>query len=428
MGTEGFSRESALLYHRCSPSAILGVDARGQTPTRVGPTADGRSAPGTSARRRPARAGRRPRHRSPGAARQRRRRASPSPTQRQSPLYRSAVGDELVYVHDGNARLDSVFGRLTVEAGDYVVVPAGTTHRWIVPATGAVGALVIESSGHVASPTSTSRRTASCSNTRRTPSATCASRPIVDDDSRAASRTADVPVLVRNPHRLDAVPPRHHPFDVVGWDGCVYPYAFNIGDFEPIVGRCTSRRRSTRPSSCPAPSCARSCRGCSTSTPTPSRCRTTTNTDSDEVLFYSAGNFMSRAGSGIDVGSISYHPAGFVHGPQPGHAQLTGALEDGQGERVPDAQERDEDGQGEHGVHETEHLVDEGELLGLVLVLVEHLRPGERRRLLLHRGERLLLGHVTGAADEDLGVQLVDEVGLVGLHAETQFPAGWFSP
>jgi homogentisate 1,2-dioxygenase len=110
-----------------------------------------------------------------------------------------------------------------------------------------------------------------------------------------------------------------HPFDVVGWDGSLYPYAFNIGDFEPIVGSlhqpppvhqtfegsnfvvCSfvPRYYDFHPDAIKVP-------------------YHHANVDSDEVLFYSAGDFMSRAGSGIGVGSISLHPAGFVHGPQPG--------------------------------------------------------------------------------------------------------------
>jgi homogentisate 1,2-dioxygenase len=110
-----------------------------------------------------------------------------------------------------------------------------------------------------------------------------------------------------------------HPFDVIGWDGCLYPWAFNIADFEPIVGRihqpppvhqtfagtgfavCSfvPRLYDTHPQAVKIP-------------------YHHANVDTDEVLFYSAGEFMSRSGSGIDVGSISLHPAGFVHGPQPG--------------------------------------------------------------------------------------------------------------
>jgi homogentisate 1,2-dioxygenase len=110
-----------------------------------------------------------------------------------------------------------------------------------------------------------------------------------------------------------------HPFDVVGWDGCLYPYAFNIGDFEPITGRvhqpppvhqtfegpnfvvCSfvPRKVDYHPQAVPVP-------------------YNHHNVDSDEVLFYTGGSYEARKGSGIGQGSISLHPAGLTHGPQPG--------------------------------------------------------------------------------------------------------------
>jgi homogentisate 1,2-dioxygenase len=116
----------------------------------------------------------------------------------------------------------------------------------------------------------------------------------------------------------------NHPFDVAGWDGCLYPWALNIADFEPIVGRlhqpppvhqtfegpgfvvCSfvPRLYDFHPDAIKVPYHHH-------------------NTDGDEVLFYSAGDFMSRAGSGIGVGSISFHPSGFVHGPQPGSVEAS---------------------------------------------------------------------------------------------------------
>ena len=114
----------------------------------------------------------------------------------------------------------------------------------------------------------------------------------------------------------------HHPFDVVGWDGCLYPYAFNIADFEPITGRvhqpppvhqtfegpnfviCSfvPRKVDYHPLSIPVP-------------------YNHHNVDSDEVLFYTGGNYEARRGSGIGQGSISLHPSGLTHGPQPGAAE-----------------------------------------------------------------------------------------------------------
>jgi len=229
-----------------------------------------------------------------------------------SPLYRNSTGDELLYIQEGSAILESVFGAMRVDAGDYVVVPAGTTHRW-VPA-GRVDALVVEARGHIDPP----RRYLSGDGQF------LEHAPYCERDLRAPDRPLlvegeHIEVLVRSAGGLSRHTHRHHPFDVVGWDGALYPWAFNIRDFEPIVGRihqpppvhqtfegpgfvvCSfvPRLFDFHPDAVKVP-------------------YHHANTDSDEVLFYSAGNFMSRAGSGIGVGSISYHPAGFVHGPQPG--------------------------------------------------------------------------------------------------------------
>ena len=131
--------------------------------------------------------------------------------------------------------------------------------------------------------------------------------------------TGEFRMVVKARNTLTEVLLDHDPRDVVGWDGYYYPWALNIEDFEPIVGRlhqpppvhqtfaadgfviCSfvPRLYDFHPDAVKVP-------------------YHHANTDSDEVLFYSAGNFMSRAGSGIGVGSLSFHPAGFVHGPQPG--------------------------------------------------------------------------------------------------------------
>jgi len=321
LGTEGFSRESALLYHRCSPSAILGVE-----PVEVPAPASG--------------GGVGPRHlRTSGlpdgddlVTGRRRLLANPDVTiafarsAGASPLYRSVAGDELVYVHDGQAVLESVFGALAVDAGDYVVVPAGTTHRW-VPGAGGAAVLVVESSGHVRIP-----------DRYLSPHGQLLEgAPFSERDLRAPAqpldvRGEDVPVLVRT--RDGWLRYRHatHPFDVVGWDGCLYPHALSIHDFEPIVGRIHQPPPVHQTWALPgAVVCSFVPRPYDFD---PDAVRVPYhhhNVDSDEVLFYAEGDFMSRAGSGIGRGSISLHPAGFAHGPQPGSAERAEAV-DGTGE------------------------------------------------------------------------------------------------
>ena len=149
--------------------------------------------------------------------------------------------------------------------------------------------------------------------------------PYCERDLRGAGRAAAR--RGRGRRGVRPAPPRagprftyaNHPFDVVGWDGCLYPWAFSIHDFEPITGRvhqpppvhqtfqgpnfviCSfvPRKVDYHPLAIPVP-------------------YNHHNVDSDEMLFYTGGNYEARRGSGIEQGSISLHPSGFTHGPQPG--------------------------------------------------------------------------------------------------------------
>ena len=310
MGLEGFSGSSALLYHRHSPSAITAIEATDIAPPVFVPNMPLR-----------------PHHLRTGSLIE----TGDPVTGRQallgnddvsiswvvadatSVLYRNATGDELVYVQSGNAVLESVFGRLPVHAGDYVVIPMSTTHRWVPD--GRVELLVINGRGHISVPAKYLNAGGQLlegapfsERDQRGPEP----EPLIEEGEQVA-------VLVRTRAGMSVHVHATHPFDVVGWDGCLYPWAFDIADFEPIVGRihqpppvhqtfagqgfviCSfvPRLFDTDPNAVKIP-------------------YHHANVDTDEVLFYSGGNFMSRAGSGIGVGSISMHPAGFVHGPQPG--------------------------------------------------------------------------------------------------------------
>jgi homogentisate 1,2-dioxygenase len=134
----------------------------------------------------------------------------------------------------------------------------------------------------------------------------------------------DVPVLVRHRDGLTRHTYAHHPFDVVGWDGCLYPYALSIRDFEPIVKRFHApppvHQTFEGPGFVVCSFCPRPFDFDPEAVPVS---YSHANVDSDEVLFYVGGDFMSRKGAGIERGSISLHPAGFVHGPQPGSVEAS---------------------------------------------------------------------------------------------------------
>jgi homogentisate 1,2-dioxygenase len=321
MGTDGFSSSSALLYHRNPPTALLGAAA-------VAPPDDDLR-PNEPLLPRHLRTAELPAGGDMVTGRRlllanddvRLLAAAPADA---SGLYRNATGDEVVYLRTGQARLESSFGILDCRAGDYVVIPTGTTHRWVP--TGSEGAervtaLVIEARGHVGPPARYLSATGQflehspyCERDLHAPGG-----PHVVDDGDDG-----VEVLVRQRAGLTRYRYAHHPFDVVGWDGCLYPYRLSIHDFEPITGRvhqpppvhqtfagprfvvCSfvPRKLDYHPAAVPTP-------------------YNHANVDSDEVLFYCAGDFTSRKGAGIGAGSISLHPAGFTHGPQPGSVEAS---------------------------------------------------------------------------------------------------------
>ncbi|MDT4987367.1 MAG: homogentisate 1,2-dioxygenase [Micromonosporaceae bacterium] len=313
IGQEGFSSDSSLLYHRHLPTAIVAAE-------EFAPPAWSRQ-PNLPLKPRHLRT-----HRlDPGAAgadpilgRQHLLanddcRISYSIAERPSVLYRNAIGDECVYVESGRATVESIFGSIEVGEGDYVVIPTAVTHR-IVPLDGPLRTLVIEATGHIGPP----RRYLSVRGQLLEHS------PYCERDLRAPAEpllvdATDTEVYVQHRRGWTRYVYANHPFDVVGWDGCLYPWVFSIHDFEPITGRlhqpppvhqtfagpnfviCSfvPRKVDYHPLAIPIP-------------------YNHHNVDSDEMIFYTGGNYEARRGSGIELGSISLHPSGFTHGPQPG--------------------------------------------------------------------------------------------------------------
>lgn len=312
MSSMGFSEESALLYHRHSPMAILSAELL-DSPVEV-------LHDNTPVLPRHLKLHSCPEGGDPVTGRclllaNEDIRISYVTATETSGLFRDAVGDELVYVESGRATLESIFGQLEAAEGDYVVIPTHTTHRWVVSER--VRMLCLETPTHLNIP---ARYLSTRGQLRE--GAPYSERDFRGPDTPLLVDGEHVPVLVRTRAGLTRYIYAHHPFDVVGWDGCLYPWAFSIHDFEPIVGRVHQ----------PPPVHQTFAGGgfvvCSfvprpfdfgaNAVPVP---YAHANVDSDEVLFYVGGDFMSRAGSGIGEGSVSLHPSGFVHGPQPGSVE-----------------------------------------------------------------------------------------------------------
>lgn len=317
MGHEGFVGTSSLLYHVYPPTTVK--QARRLREIKWEPDRD------TSLRHRHFLTRRAPKGGSPTLDR------IPilfnrdiallyvEPDREDEHFYRNSQADEVVYVVEGRGVLESVFGDLPYQPGDYLVIHRNITHRWRVDrSAGPTKFLVFESRGHIRWP----------KRYRNEYGQLLEGAPFCERDIRRPSELhthdekGDFPILVKQYNAINELVLDHHPCDVVGWDGYFYPWAFNIHDFEPIVGRvhqpppvhqtfqgdgfviCSfcPRPYDFDPNAIPAP-------------------YNHSNVDSDEVLFYASSEFMSR--KGIEYGSITHHPDGLPHGPHPGRYEAS---------------------------------------------------------------------------------------------------------
>jgi homogentisate 1,2-dioxygenase len=317
MGHEGFTGTSSLLYHIYPPTTVKSV--RRLTEVAYEPDCD-----------------RALRHRHFKTAQAK---TGGSPTLDRLPLlfnadiamlyvepdredehfYRNAQGDELIYVAKGQGVLESVYGDLPFHEGDYLIIHRGILHRYRLDRSNEQPKfLVFESRGHVRWP-KRYRNEFGQLKEGAPYSERDIRRPV---ELKTHDERGDFPLVVKQYDGLNELVLDHHPFDVVGWDGYFYPWAFNIRDFEPIVGRvhqpppvhqtfegdgfvvCSfcPRPYDFDPNAVPAP-------------------YNHSNVDSDEVLYYASSEFMSR--KGIEFGSITLHPDGIPHGPHPGRAEAS---------------------------------------------------------------------------------------------------------
>jgi len=229
-------------------------------------------------------------------------------------FFRNGEHDEVVFVHEGSGTLETIFGDVPYSDGDYVVIPRGTTYRF--RPEGEQRHLVFESPGLITIP----RRY------RNEYGQLLEGAPFSNRDIHAPRELKTyreegefvVKVRVRGGYQTYVLD--YHPFDVVGWDGYLFPWTFSVHDFEPITGRIHQ----------PPPThqtfqghnfvicsfCPRKLDFDPQAIPIPYH---HSNLQSEEMIYYVSGNFGSR--KGIEVGSITLHPSGLPHGPQPGLAE-----------------------------------------------------------------------------------------------------------
>jgi len=227
-------------------------------------------------------------------------------------FYKNADADEVLFVHEGTGTLKSQYGQLKFGYGDYLVIPRGAIYQIEFDTTDN-RLFIVESFAPIAFPKRYMSRYGQllehspfCERDIRTP------KDLITMDEKG-----EFLIKVKKQGLMYNFWYAHHPFDVVGWDGCEYPYALSIHDFEPITGRvhqpppvhqtfetstfviCSfvPRLYDYHPQSIPAP-------------------YHHSNIDSDEVLYYVDGDFMSR--KHVERGMITLHPAGIPHGPHPG--------------------------------------------------------------------------------------------------------------
>jgi homogentisate 1,2-dioxygenase len=236
------------------------------------------------------------------------------PTQSDDAYFANGDGDELWFVEEGTARLESVCGWLPVRAGDYVWVPKSMIHRWHV--TSPMRMICFEGRGGVMIPKEFRNPVGQLEM-----DAPYTHRDFVRPEGPIASpdRIPDGPreLFIKKGGSFTRLLLERTPMDVVGWDGFVYPWAFHIEKFQPKTGSvhlpptihttfagpgflvCSfvPRVTDTHPQAIPCP-------------------YPHSSVDCDEVILYLRGNFTSRRGVG--PGAISLHPAGVVHGPHPG--------------------------------------------------------------------------------------------------------------
>lgn len=236
------------------------------------------------------------------------------PTETTDAFFRNGEGDELWFVHEGEGVLETIFGPLPYRPHDYIVVPRGTTYRFrFDPDAGPQTWLCLHTPGEIETPERYRNRYGQL----------LEHAPYSQRDFHAPGELethrerVDCELVVRVRGGLQRYVLDYHPFDVVGWDGYVYPYTFNVADFEPRTGRLhlppPVHQTFQGQHFVVCSFCPRELDYDPQAVPLPYH---HSNVQSEEMIYYVSGEFGSR--KGIEIGSITVHPSGLPHGPQPG--------------------------------------------------------------------------------------------------------------
>jgi homogentisate 1,2-dioxygenase len=227
-------------------------------------------------------------------------------------FFKNADADEVIFIHEGSGTLNTVYGKITFEYGDYLVIPRGTIYQLHFNSENN-RLFITESFSPIRAP----KRYLNQYGQFLEHSPYCERDIKLPENLETHDEKGEFKVLIKKQDMIYPYIYATHPFDAIGWDGCQYPYAFSIHNYEPITGRvhmpppihqtfeghnfviCSfvPRLYDYHPDSIPAP-------------------YNHSNVDSDEVLYYVDGDFMSR--KHVERGMITLHPKGIPHGPHPG--------------------------------------------------------------------------------------------------------------
>ncbi len=223
-------------------------------------------------------------------------------------FFRNADFDELYFIHEGNGKIETIYGHLDYKKGDYIVIPRGTTYKLYLNSLTKL--LKIESNSEFEQP----------DRGMLGPNALYDQTAIVTPTAEIGSEQDkdEYKVKIKREGAITTVTYPFNPLTAKGWKGSVYPFKLSIYDYCPVLSH-----RYHMPPSAHTTFVCRNFVVCSfVERPLEDTKHGVlkvpfyhSNIDYDEVLFYHQGNFFSR--DNIDAGALTFHPQGIHHGPHP---------------------------------------------------------------------------------------------------------------